>query len=244
MGRSILRGGGIGRVRSLPPCQVRGAVPDPDRVGSIALEPTQPHPPTYLSPAPAPAIPPALVASFALQDTRHDKKLLNQNDFLQLLRDFRLLAIDTNVTWLETFLDHPSDQNGGKTYTIVLNPLSYHPSNCFLSPSLHSFSIGNVNILRAFSQYTSSSSSSAAIGYGDTLSQEIKLSFREFLRCLLKVGEERFSGDVAASGLAETLLRVLETMDFSEQGLILERTGLLEGPLIDFEYDPSACYDT
>ena len=194
--------------------------------------------------SPAPAIPPALVASLALQDTRHDKKLLNQNDFLQLLRDFRLLAIDTNVTWLETFLDHPSDQNGGKTYTIVLNPLSYHPSNCFLCPSLHSFSIGNVNILRAFSQYTSSSSSSAAIGYGDTLSQEIKLSFREFLRCLLKVGEERFSGDVAASGLAETLLRVLETMDFSEQGLILERTGLLEGPLIDFEYDPSACYDT
>ena len=72
------------------------------------------------------------------------------------------------------------------------------------------------------------------------------MSFREFLRCLLKVGEERFAGESAAAvpGLAETLLRVLETMDFSEQGLILERTGLLEGPLMDFEYDASACFDT
>ena len=47
-------------------------------------------------------------------------------------------------------------------------------------------------------------------GFGEPVSFETKLSFREFLRCLLKVGEERFSGEV--TGLAETLLRVLETM--------------------------------
>ena len=47
-------------------------------------------------------------------------------------------------------------------------------------------------------------------GLGEPVSFETKLSFREFLRCLLKVGEERFSGEV--TGLAETLLRVLETM--------------------------------
>ena len=57
------------------------------------------------------------------------------------------------------------------------------------------------------------------------------------------MGEERFAGE-AASGLTQTLLLVLETMDFSEQGLILERTGLLEGSLMDFEYDPSVCFDT
>lgn len=47
-------------------------------------------------------------------------------------------------------------------------------------------------------------------GFGEPISSETKLSFREFLRCLIKVGEERFSGEV--TGLAETLLRVLETM--------------------------------
>ena len=196
--------------------------------------------------SPTPARTPALVASL---ETRHDKKLLSQSDFLQLFRDFRLLAVDTNVTWLETFLDHPSDHSGGTSCTTNLNLTSSHASlivfSLFSLYYLTHFSTGNVNILRAFSHHTSSSSSSsAAIGYGDTLSQEVKLSFREFLRCLLKIGDERIAGEAVASGLAETLLRVLETMDLSEQGLILERTGLLEGPLTDFEYDPSACFDT
>ena len=98
--------------------------------------------------SPPPAMPPALVASLALQDTRHDKKLLNQSDFLQLLRDFRLLALDTNITWLETFLDHPSDQSSGKTCTIVPNLTS---SRAFLI-------VFSVYHLSFFRQVTSTSS--------------------------------------------------------------------------------------
>jgi hypothetical protein len=31
-------------------------------------------------------------------------------------------------------------------------------------------------------------------------------------------------------------------MDMSEQALIVNRTGLLDGPLQEFEYDPNVCY--
>lgn len=112
-------------------------------------------------------------------------------------------------------------------------------------------------------------------GFGEVVSFETKLSFREFLRCLLKLGEEKYAGEKvnrgcleclkclesdgavrvycltsgpdplqeAGTGLAECLLRLLETMDMSEQALICNRTGLLDGPLQEFEYDPNVCYE-
>ena len=60
--------------------------------------------------ATAATLPAAVAAALANPDTRHDKKLLGLADFMQLLRDFRLLTgtdAQQPLQWVDSFLEHP-----------------------------------------------------------------------------------------------------------------------------------------
>jgi hypothetical protein len=129
-----------------------------------------------------------------------------------LLKDFRLVPLDAShnrFIWFPDFL-------GSNT----------NNTSAMATSSAHSSVISG--------GIASAGASASGKVYGETVSSEAKLSYREFLKCLLKVAEEKNP----SAGLAENMRHLIEDMDVSEQALVLERSGLLEEPLKGFYWKP------
>ena len=143
--------------------------------------------------ATAATLPAAVAAALANPDTRHDKKLLGLADFMQLLRDFRLLTgtdAQQPLQWVDSFLEHPGSYVTQHSPFVTTDPSHRSPPR---TPSSDAYG-GRINAYAAGTGTTS--------GFGEVVSFETKLSFREFLRCLLKLAEEKYAGEKVRDLLA------------------------------------------